>query len=398
MSDLNTIILPNSKYDFSYRKIKSSDLARFKGLEGQIVNVKDDSFRPVIYQGAVGNYKTLMFQSDLNSEETVQYLRELQLSGLYTEIDATGNNYSLNTDKYSIFKINLYKPTNLSLVNTETARSTAKVVTLLVNNVDAKGKPIFTNDITWIGSEPEFPDSVRTYLIRLYGSSTSWIGEPVTSAGSSITSNTDVPYTDATNPSGSEWIQPLDGSSTVKQFFLDINDEDKQYMSNVSQNIDDIKKLSTALHTLSTIEDNLEILSSVNANTLAIQIIANSINKLNTLVESLGTILDIQKYISNINLVAHHIKDKDFLDVKVTDSLITGVTILPLDKIVLAPSVYPSSAGSSGGIIDTDSSDGSISPTLLIWSDHDIADSEVGDGTIIVSPTSNKINSINKGL
>lgn len=396
MSDLNNIILPNSKYDFSYRKIKSSDLTRFKGLEGQIVNIKDDSFRPAIYQGAVGDYKTLMFQSDLKSEETVQYLRELQLSDLYTEVDATENNYSLNTDKYSIFKINLYKPTNLSLVNTETGRSTAKVVTLLVNNVDANSKPIFTNDITWIGSEPEFPDSVRTYLIRLYGSSTSWIGELVTSTGSAITSNTGVPYTDATNPSGSEWIQPLDGSSTVKQFFLDINDEDKQYMSNVSQNIDDIKKLSTALHTLSAIEDNLEVLSSVNANTLAIQTIANSINKLNTLVESLGTILDIQKYISNINLVAHHIKDKDFLDVKVTDSLITGVTILPLDKIVLAPSVYPSSAGSSGGIIDTDSSDGSISPTLLIWSDHDIADSEVGDGTIIVSPTRNKINSVNK--
>ena len=55
-----------------------------------------------------------------------------------------------------------------------------------------------------------------------------------------------------------------------------------------------------------------------------------------------------------------------------------------------------SSAGSSGGIIDTDSSDGSISPTLLIWSAHDIADSEVGDGTIIVSPTRNKINSVNK--
>lgn len=395
MTDATSIILPDSKYDFSYRKIKSADLPRFKGLAGQIVNIKDDSYRPAIYQGATGSYKTLMFESDLKSESTVQYLKELQLSGLYKEFDTEDSSYTLNTDKYAIFKLNLYKTATISLVNTETDNSSAKAVTLLITNINGKGKPAFTEDITWIGSEPEFPESICTYIIRLYGSSTSWIGELVTSASSSV-SNTDTPYTDTTNPSGSEWIQPLDGSSVVKQFFLDINDEDKQYMSNVSQNINDIKNISVALHTLSTIEDNLEILSSVNKNTPAINTLAQSINKLNTLVESLESILDIQKYISNINLVAHHIKDKYFLDVKVTDSLITGVTILPLDKIVLAPSVYPSSAGSSGGIIDTDSSDGSISPTLLIWSDHDIADIDLGDGTIVVSPTRNKINSVNK--
>lgn len=396
MANATDIILPDSQYDFSYRKINSKDLSRFKGLAGQIVNVKDDSYRPVIYQGATGDYKELLFKSDLTSAGITDYLHELQISNLYHEVTVNYDSCIIDTDKYAVFKLDLVRPTKIKLNNTSTDTKVAKTVTLLITNVDIKASPIFLDDITWIGALPVFPTHSGTYLVRLYGSATSWVGELVTSAGSY--SSGIAGYTDAQNPSGSEWIQPLDGSDAFKQFFLDINDEDKQVMSDVSQNLHDIKNVSTALQTLSSIEDNLEILSSVNENTTAINTIANSINKLNTLVESLETILDIQKYISNINLVAHHIKDKDFLDVKVTNSLITGVTILPLDKIVLAPSVYPSSAGSSGGVIDTDSSDGSITPTLLIWSDHDVADSDVGDGTIIVSPTSNKINSINKGL
>lgn len=361
-------ILPNMN-DIGNRHITTAELERYRGIPKQVVCISDDKNRlALLYGDRVNHYEKTILFSDL-TENTLEACFKL-LKYTYLRKNITESSFTLNTDLYSIFDLTLNRATQLSLVSSDTSENQAKEVTILVSNT-TNSSLSFTNSIRWIGKEPVFPtDTGSKYLIKLYYTSTGWIGEYRTS-------------TDLSEDS--------EDSSLIN-----ISEEDRQIMSDISQNLDDIRQLATNLTKLTTLENSIEDLNVVSQNTTQLVKLAESISQLTELSISLDSVLQVQQYLNMIKLVAHHLKDKYFLDVKVTNQKIDGNTILPLDKIVLAPCGYiPTSGSGSASGIDTDSSDGTISPQLLIWSDEDVDDAMVGDGTIVVSPTRNKINSVN---
>lgn len=361
-------ILPNMN-DIGNRHITTAELERYRGIKKQVVCISDDKNRlAILYGDRVNHYEKTVLFSDL-TENTLEACFKL-LKYTYLRENITESSFTLNTDLYSIFDLTLNRATQLSLVSSDTLENQAKEVTLIVSTIADKTSLSFTNSIRWIGNLPEFPtDSGSKYLIKLYYTSTGWIGEYRTS-------------TDLSEDS--------EDSSLIN-----ISEEDRQIMSDISQNLDDIRQLAANLTKLTTLENSIEDLNVVSQNTTQLVKLAESISKLTDLSISLDSVLQVQQYLDMIKLVAHHLKDKYFLDVKVTDKKIDGNTILPLDKIVLAPCGYiPTSGGGSSSGIDTDSSDGTISPQLLVWSDENPDDAMVMDGTIVVSPTHDKINSV----
>ena len=384
--------------DIGNRKILRKSLSSFKGRPAQNLNIRDDKNRPVVFYGDYdGHYEESILKSDFNEGNLDLFINKLSKNIKTVTVDSA--NFNLDATQSNVFEILLHGECKINLTNLTTKSNEIQDIIFIVTNIDENSNLSFLNPIHWIGTTPQFPSKLGvTYIIRLYKTSTSILGEYVTSAYAHN-------YTDGSSHSKSisEWILPAgdpNGGNTNKisqYFFMDVSDEDKQAITDITQNISDVHKIADALQTISHIETNLGDIRNISENTTALSSLASSINKLNQLSESLETLLDIQKYISNINIIAHHIKDKNFLDVKVTSSSITANTILQLDKIILAPAAYVSESHTGSSIqLDTDSSDGTISPSLIVYSDVDVNDNVMGDGTLVVTPTVDKINPVIK--
>lgn len=359
-----------NQLDIGNRFIHREELSRFRGLPQEVVCIDDDKNRlAIMYGDRVNHYEETILLSDL-AEGTLEACLKL-LKFKYLNKTITTGSDTLDTNQYSIFDLAISSDTQLTLQANDIGTNEAREVTIVVFNANGSNL-LFTNSIRWVGKEPEFPKTAGSkFLIKLFYTSTGWIGELRASLDSS--------------------------ESSEDSSLINISEEDKQIMSDISQHLTEIRNIASALSDLTALKTNLNDLITVGNNTAQLVNLAESIDSLTDLSTSLDKILEVQQYLNMINIVAHHIKDKYFLDVKVTDRKIDGNTILPLDKIVLAPAEYTSSGGGSGtGFIDTDSSDGTITPSLLIWSDEDIPDNAVGDGTIIVTRTSNKINPVTK--
>lgn len=355
-------ILPNL-LDIGNRHITRDELTRFRGREKQVVCISDDKNRLAItYGDAVNHYEETVLFSDLSNGLLEACIKVLKSK--YKSDTITSDNYTVDTNNFSIFDLSLRQSASLVLLDSKTYNAEGREITVFITALTKGAVPSFDSNIRWVGSLPVFPTDVGSkYKLKFYFTSSGIIGE---------------------------FIAPMDFTEPEED---PLSEDDKQLISDIAHNLDDIRSIAESLAKLKTLENNLDSLNTLYTNTNQLLNLARSITTLQDLSSSLTPVLEVQKYLTQINLLAHHLQDKYFLDVKVTTQKIDGNTILPLDKIVLAPSEYVPVSSVSG--LDTDSSDGTISPQLLVWSDEDIDNTNVGDGTIVVFPTRNKIDSLN---
>ena len=381
-------ILIDAKRDISNRKIHQSDLANFRGLIAQVTHVLEDKLRPIVWYGDEKNhYEEVLLKSDLQDGS-----QHLKIKGITLPLlTQTVNNgiYNPDLDKYKLFNLYLNQVTIVDIPNSDLTDNDSQEYTFIFTNLVNPSYPIFPTHILWTNqATPVFPTTTGArYLVRLYKTSTGWIGEYAASTG--VNTNTgNISYSE--RHAKSEWLLPagsVDGNDPEKitnNYFMDITEEEAQHMSDISQNIKDINKVAEKIENLSNLEDNLNTLNNLYSRITQLQSIAEKLDQVEALNGNLEEILQVANALSSIKLVAHHIKDKYFFDIKATQNKITGDTILKLDTAVLAPAEETVTTGSSG-------SGSSDSNYKLVWSDVEINDEDIPDGTIVVYPAKNNI-------
>lgn len=382
---MSEILAGESPYDFSYRGITTDSLDSYRGLPRQITVNTDDKLRPILWYGdKVGHFEEVLLKSDF-----VEGTLKLDVNGIATALltkTVEENSIVLDPNTFSNFDLALSQVTDIEILDPNISDDHVKQITIIFTNLRSNVYPNFPKDVKWINGTPVFNTYAGAkYLVRLIYTPTGWNGE-LASAGISNGTGSLV-YSDI--HAETEWILPagsISGDEPDKitdAHFLDVSFDEKQAVSKVYQNISTIVSAVSNLSVFRNVMTNLETFKQLNADTSELKYLAQRASVLMVLKDSLNDLTEVRNNLGAINIVARHISDKDFVEIKATANHITSNTILKLNTLVLAPSEYP-----PVGEIDTDSSDGSITP-LLVYSDHDVADHLVNDGTIIVSPATN---------
>ena len=379
-------ILIDAKRDISNRKIHQSDLANFRGLIAQVTHVLEDKLRPIIWYGDEKNhYEETLLKSDLEEGSLNIRIKGNILPLLTSTIEA--DTYSPDLDTYRLFNLYLNQVTSINIPNSDLTGTDSQEYTFIFTNLANPSYPVFPTHILWINqATPIFPVTTGArYLVRLYKTSSGWIGEYAASTGIGVNAG-NITYSE--RHAKTEWILPagsVDGNDPEKitnNYFMDITEEEAQHMSDISQNIADITKVAEKLEGLSSLEDNLNSLTNLYNQLSMLQSIAEKIDQVTGLNANLEDITKVASAINSIKLVAHHLQDKYFFDVKATSNQINGNTILKLDNAVLAPAEdYEANTGSSG----------SDNNANIIYSDTEVNDENIPDGTIVVYPSADNI-------